>query len=123
VYAVLHAHGRAGLAAMFARQVRLARLIAASIHAHPAFALLPFPSRPLDSRDIGIIVLFRALDDQINNTLVKRINHSGRICVSGTAWEGRPAARFAISTWKVDEERDMLVIKEVLEAALSCTEF
>lgn len=123
VYAVLLAHGRDGLSALFARQVRLARLIAAFVHAHPGYELLPRPALPLDlSSHVGIIVLFRAVDGDVNKSLVQRINRSRRIYVSGTSWEGRPAARFAISTWKVDEEGDMAVIKEVLESALVSAE-
>jgi glutamate/tyrosine decarboxylase-like PLP-dependent enzyme len=122
VYAVLLAHGRSGLSALFARQVRLARLIAAFVHTHPGYELLPRPALPLDLLQISIIVLFRAADGEINKSLVERINRSRRIYVSGTSWEGHPAARFAISTWKVDEEKDMIVIKDVLESALIHTE-
>jgi glutamate/tyrosine decarboxylase-like PLP-dependent enzyme len=122
VYTVLLAHGRSGLSAMFARQVRLARLIATFVHAHPGYELLPRPALPLDLQQVGIIVLFRAADGEINKSLVAQINRSRRIYVSGTLWEDRPAARFAISTWKVDEESDIAVIKEVLESALTHTE-
>jgi hypothetical protein len=38
--------------------------------------------------------------------------------VSGTAWEGKPAVRIAVSTWMVEEERDLRVVREVLEGAL-----
>jgi hypothetical protein len=38
--------------------------------------------------------------------------------VSGTAWEGQPAVRIAVSTWMVEVERDVRVVREVLEGAL-----
>jgi hypothetical protein len=50
----------------------------------------------------------------LNAELVKRVNCSRRIYVSGTQWEGKAAARFAVANWQVDVERDLAVIKEVL---------
>jgi hypothetical protein len=35
--------------------------------------------------------------------------------VSGTQWEGRAAARFAVANWQVDVERDSAVIRDVLD--------
>jgi glutamate/tyrosine decarboxylase-like PLP-dependent enzyme len=127
VYAVLVAHGRSGLSEMFARQVRLARLIAASISAHSGYELLPANASSSSQEsaatspshaDTGIIVLFRAVDPAMNSDLAARINRSGKIMVSGTAWEGKPAVRIAVSTWMVEEERDLRVVREVLERAL-----
>ena len=62
-----------------------------------------------------IIVLFRAKDEGLNKDLVKRINGSRKVYVSGTQWDGRPAARFAVATWMVDVERDLKLIRQVLE--------
>jgi hypothetical protein len=59
-------------------------------------------------------VLFRAADDEVNEQMVARINATRRIYVSGTQWDGRPAARFAISNWQIDVERDLKLIKTVL---------
>ncbi|KAI9743978.1 MAG: hypothetical protein M1818_002712 [Claussenomyces sp. TS43310] len=120
VYAVLVAHGRASLAALFARQVRLARRIASCIRASAAYELLPSANGAAadDARASGIIVLFRARDAAINADLVDRLNRSGKIYVSGTRWQGRPACRIAVATWKVDEERDLAVVRTVLEEAL-----
>jgi hypothetical protein len=116
---------------MFARQVRLARLIAAFLATHLGYELLP--ARAANSAslsclsssaslhphaEIGIIVLFRAVDEAVNADLARRINRSGKIMVSGTAWEGRPAVRIAVSTWMVEEERDLRIVMEVLEGAL-----
>jgi glutamate/tyrosine decarboxylase-like PLP-dependent enzyme len=130
VYAVLLAYGRDELAEMFARQVRLARSIANFIHDSEGYDLLAQGPRsainqkavtPLSNfrfEDTHVIVIFRARDDSINAELVKRINATRKIYVSGTQWDGKPACRFAISTWKVDVERDSRLIKEVLESIL-----
>jgi hypothetical protein len=63
-------------------------------------------------------VLFHANQDKINTNLVKRINATRKMYVSGTTWAGRPACRVAVSTWKVDVDRDLKLVTEVLEQAL-----
>ncbi|KAF2144678.1 uncharacterized protein K452DRAFT_306466 [Aplosporella prunicola CBS 121167] len=117
VYATLAAYGRDGYRDMLERQITLARGIASLILAHDAYELLPKSSKPHDDilEDIYIIVLFRANDEQINNDLVRRINTTRKIYVSGTSWDGAPACRFAISNWGVDVQRDLRIIHEVLD--------
>ena len=100
VYATLVAYGRDGYRDMLERQIRLARSIAGLILDSDDFELLPTPvngdvSRDARLRQIYIIVLFRAKDDALNNELVQRINATRRLYVSGTQWDGKPAARFA----------------------------
>lgn len=131
VYAVLLAYGRDELAQMFARQVRLARAISKFLQDSENYELLPKTSRSGNSEQpttlstntefdgTHIIVIFRARDDAINAVLVQRINATRKMYASGTKWEGKPACRIAISTWKVDVERDSRLIKEVLESVLS----
>jgi glutamate/tyrosine decarboxylase-like PLP-dependent enzyme len=118
VYASLAAHGREGYTEIMMRQVRLSRAIAAFIASHEAFELLPGPAsgESLEKRleEIYVIVIFRARNAGLNAELVKRVNCSRRIYVSGTQWEGKAAARFAVANWQVDVERDLAVIKEVL---------
>lgn len=110
--------------------MRLARLIAAFVDGHAGYELLPSQTRSViaqcqNSKDrtpyaeTGIIVLFRAVDPSKNTNLAARINRSGKIMVSGTVWEGWPAVRIAVSTWMVEEERDLKVVRAVLEEALS----
>jgi hypothetical protein len=114
---------------MFARQVRLARKIAAFVDGHEGYELLPvtrgsavsipcIDSSSNPQAETGIIVLFRAVDPTVNADLAARINRSCKIMVSGTAWEGEPAVRIAVSTWMVEEERDLKVVMEVLNGAL-----
>jgi hypothetical protein len=131
------AYGREGLAEMFARQVRLARGISHFLHKSPSYTLLvgeQTPTTPLQAdRAIAaefiaggvqfphthIIVLFSAKNDYINSDLVGRINATRKMYVSGTQWDGRPACRIAISTWKVNVERDLKLVTEVLQQVLN----
>lgn len=119
VYASLAAHGRAGYLDILTRQIRLARGIASHILSHPSYELLPLAASAATSAEerlssIYIIVIFRAKDADLNSELVKRINGSRRIYVSGTQWQGQAAARFAVANWQVDVERDLSVIRDVL---------
>ncbi|KAK5172855.1 uncharacterized protein LTR77_002975 [Saxophila tyrrhenica] len=116
VYASLTAYGRNGYRDMMERQISLARAIAKYIDNSVHCELLP-KGNSIDN--IYIIVLFQAKDENINDELVQRINATRKIYVSGTQWDGRPAARFAVASWQVQVEREMATIKEVLESA--CT--
>jgi glutamate/tyrosine decarboxylase-like PLP-dependent enzyme len=112
---------------MLSRMVRLARAVARYIRSSPHYELLP--RLPPDNtsndnhgedggeseRQTFIIVLFRAADPGLNETLVDRINADGRMFVSGTVWEGRKAARMAVASWRVDVERDAAAIAQVLD--------
>ena len=119
VYATLMAYGRVGYRDMLIRQVRFARSVAAFVNEHPAFELLPRPVASSHGKYIFIIVLFRAVDAALNHELVKRINASRRIYVSGTAWHGESASRIAVSNWQVDVERDSRTVRDVLEQIAS----
>jgi hypothetical protein len=66
-----------------------------------------------------VIVIFRAKDAELNSELVKRINGLRKLYVSGTQWEGKAAARFAVANWQADVERDLAIIKEVLQEVVS----
>ena len=122
VYATLMAYGREGYANMLRRQVRFARAVAAFLFDHEAFQLLPedvYRDRVGVEEHVFIIVLFRAKDAALNEVLGRRINASARICVSGTVWDGCPASRIAVSNWQVDPERDLEVVRSVLEGVVS----
>jgi glutamate/tyrosine decarboxylase-like PLP-dependent enzyme len=129
VYAALLAYGRHGFAEIFARQVRLARGISEYLEASEHYELLPGQgsishdkqnpalarSEKRNSDKTHIIVIFRAQDEKVNEELVKRINSTRKMYVSGTKWDGKPACRIAISTWRVEVDRDMKLVQEVLE--------
>lgn len=127
VYAVLLAYGKDGLAEMFTRQVRLARAISKYLDGSNNYELLPSgqPSTNGDAEtefpQTHIIVLFRAKDRTLNEKLVTSINATRKMYVSGTKWDEKPACRVAISTWKVDVERDFQLVKGVLEGAVNGT--
>ncbi|CAG8951123.1 hypothetical protein HYFRA_00006521 [Hymenoscyphus fraxineus] len=145
VYAVLLAYGRNGLAEMFARQVRLARALSAFVDSSPDYELLaqgPAPptsniaprhhyslsspqptgtNTPIERpayENTHIVVLFKAKDPLLNEELVAKINATRKIYVSGTKWQGESAVRIAISTWKVDVERDLELVRNVLQGIL-----
>lgn len=123
VYATLMAYGRDGYVDMLKRQIRFARAVAAYVFDHPAFELLPrhiFRNRESVDQRIFIIVLFRASDEVLNESLVDRINASGMICVSGTVWENCRATRIAVSNWQVRPDRDIVTVKNVLEDIVRC---
>ncbi|KAI1765130.1 pyridoxal phosphate-dependent transferase, partial [Hypoxylon sp. FL1150] len=116
VYAVLLSEGRAGIADMLARMVRLARGIATAIASDPGlkdeYELLPFGNR--GSEDTHIVVLFRARDEGLNAALVQKIQGSGEWYVSGTKWDGRPACRIAVASWRVNGDEDLEFVTKSL---------
>jgi hypothetical protein len=53
--------------------------------------------------------------------MVRMINESGKMYVTGTVWKGRSAARLAVSnhlTNKDGSEIDWIIVKDVLEAIM-----
>lgn len=122
VYATLVAYGREGYADMLKRQIRFARAVAAHLFDHADFELLPkdvFRGKASIDENIFIIVLFKAKNKALNDTLVRRINASSKMYVSGTVWDNCPATRIAVSNWQVDPDRDLNVVKMVLATVLS----
>ncbi|CAL8578999.1 hypothetical protein XPA_004763 [Xanthoria parietina] len=120
VYATLISYGRIGYKDMLQRQIRFARRIAWYIHQHRDFDLLPLSLHDETSINqwIYIIVLFRAKEDALNDTLVRRLNASCKMYVSGTTWENQQACRIAAANWQVDPERDSALVQEVFERVL-----
>ena len=121
VYATLMSYGRNGYQTMLYAQIRLARRVARYLLEHPAFELLPksYSNSLKILQGIFIIVLFRAKDPSLNEVLVQKINATSRIYVSGTVWEGLPASRIAVSNWQADPDRDLEIVRSVLENVLS----
>ncbi|KZF24360.1 putative tyrosine decarboxylase [Xylona heveae TC161] len=118
VLATLLAYGRIGYKDMLQRQIRLAREIAGWIHDSEDYELLPDQGVPVSETEllskIYIIVLFRAKDPELNRILVQKIKDTSKMYVSGTSWGGSPATRIAISTWRVDVQRDFELVRNVL---------
>ncbi|KLU88674.1 hypothetical protein MAPG_07659 [Magnaporthiopsis poae ATCC 64411] len=113
VYAVLVSEGRGGLEEMLARMVRMARRVAAYVRASPHYELLPDDGIDL-AETTHIVVLFKAKDETINKQLVNRINATRKMYVSPTVWRGMTCTRLAVSSWKVDVDKDMAVVEDVL---------
>ncbi len=125
VYATLMAYGREGYKDMIVRQVRFARAVASFIFHHRAFELLPTSLGDDEGsieQEIFIIVLFKAKDARLNESLVRRINGTSAIYCSGTLWDGDPATRIAVSNWQVDPFRDLEIVQRALETVLSTWE-
>lgn len=114
-YAVLLTEGRPGVARTLANMTRLARGVARFVEASKDYELLP--AGPGGEEDqIFMIVLFRAKRKELNDVLVDRINETREMYVSGTSWQGEKAVRVAVSSWKVDPEKDLSVVEAVLTA-------
>lgn len=128
IYAVLLNLGREGLAKLFASQILLARAIAQHIHEQYSedFKLLPAlkVGETLEDqlKQIGIIVLFRSKEEELNKVLTDRINSHKDIFVSGTSYEGKKAVRIAVSGWDIDHSNnansDVTVVCSVLDKVL-----
>ncbi|KAL8656932.1 MAG: hypothetical protein Q9226_002421 [Calogaya cf. arnoldii] len=120
VYATLISYGRMGYENMLQRQVRFARRVAWYIHRQQDLDLLPrsLTDEAQINQKIYIIVLFRAKEDTLNNTLGGRLNASSQIYVSGTSWENQPACRIAAANWQVDPDRDSALVEEVFETVI-----
>jgi len=121
VYAVLLTEGRPGIAKMLSDMVELCRKLAVYLGDSPHYDLLPDADAPLDG--IFMILLFRAKNKVVNETLVEKVNQTREMYVSGTRWKGEAAVRIAISNWKVDVERDFGVVTQILDAVAEGREF
>ena len=117
VYASLMSYGRTGYQDMLQKQIRLARRIADWLFDHPEYTVLPETSSKAELLDhTYMVVLFSAKQESLNRDLSAKINATSKIFVSGTAWQGRPACRIAISNWRVHVERDHALVTDVLES-------
>ena len=115
VYASLLSYGRDGYQQMLERQIRLARAVYEWLFDHPAYTALPLSTSKAELVDQTFMcVLFRANDDQMNKELASRINETSKIFVSGTSWDGASATRIAISNWRVEVDRDLAIVTDVL---------
>ncbi|OCT53508.1 putative tyrosine decarboxylase [Cladophialophora carrionii] len=137
VYATLTAYGREGYVAMLKRQIGLARRVTRWLLGDPRFEVLPRSRKAAGGSAADdtvartfIVVLFRVrrgskddnddddddadADDATTRSFVRRVNQTGKMYMTGTVWEGRAAARIAVSNWQVDVERDGALIEGVL---------
>jgi hypothetical protein len=55
-------------------------------------------------------VLFRFESDERTDEVLRQVQESGRVWLSGTTWDGRNAIRVSVSNWQTgDEEIDLAV--------------
>ncbi|KAJ7931167.1 pyridoxal phosphate-dependent transferase, partial [Mycena leptocephala] len=106
VYASLLAHGRIWHCNLFEQH-------GLYIRDSNIYELLP--NNDVDK--IYMVVLFRARSEALNVQLVSLINASRHLHISGLPWNGKPATRIAMGTWRVGVDRDFGRIIKALEAA------
>jgi glutamate/tyrosine decarboxylase-like PLP-dependent enzyme len=102
VYAALRSLGRRGV------QELVERCCDAAAH---------FAERIADLDGVEVLnevvlnqVLFRFESDERTDEVLRQVQESGRIWLSGTTWEGRKAIRVSVSNWQTgDEEIDLAV--------------
>ncbi|KAL3471881.1 pyridoxal phosphate-dependent transferase [Aspergillus californicus] len=117
VYASLLAYGSIGYRMMLQRQICLARQITGWLFDHPKYNVLPHAENKEDLLErTYMVVLLSAKDDDLNRQLAAKINETSKMFVSGTSWDGRPACRIAISNWRVQEDDDFPIVREVLDS-------
>ena len=117
-YCTLIAYGREGYVDMLKRQIGLARRVTRWLLDDDRFEVLP--ARGIEQEILAktyMVVLFRVKEHLRNKDFVKRVNAAGRIYLSGTVWDGEPAARIAVSNWQVDVQRDGDLIEDMLGEA------
>ena len=121
VYAVLHNEGREGIATILGNMVNLVRRIAAFLRESPHYEILANGAD--DPDDVSFVIMFRAKDKALNAVLGEKINATNQMYLSGTVVDGEKATRLAISTWKVDVERDAKIATAILTAVGEGREF
>ncbi|KAK5629138.1 hypothetical protein RRF57_004853 [Xylaria bambusicola] len=117
VYAVLMSEGKQGMSRMMEKMVLTARAVARAIRScGDEYVLLPDDESTASDENVHMVVLFRARDDGLNSVLVQRINEGNEWYVSGSSWDGKPAVRVAVSSWRADAEDAFDVVKKSLGA-------
>ncbi|KAL6249697.1 hypothetical protein RBB50_003552 [Rhinocladiella similis] len=120
VYCTLLNYGRDGYVDMLKRQIGLARRVVRWLMNDARFEVLGAKPGGEETDDemvarTYIVVLFRLRDEELNRDFVRNVNDTGKMYISGTVWEGKPAARIAVSNWQADVERDGDLIEDVLD--------
>jgi glutamate/tyrosine decarboxylase-like PLP-dependent enzyme len=108
VYAALRSLGRNGLAELVERTCECARRFADEIVSLPGVELL---------NDVVLNqVLFRFASDEETDEVLRRVQDSGDVWMSGTTWNGRRAIRVSVSNWQTTEEEIELALRSFREA-------
>ena len=110
VYAALRQLGRSGVAELVERSCARARQFAAGIAELPGCKVL--------NEVVLNQVLFRCGDDATTTGALAAVQASGEAWMSGTEWEGRPAIRLSVSSWRTTEadiERTVAAFRRATE--------
>jgi glutamate/tyrosine decarboxylase-like PLP-dependent enzyme len=95
VYAALRQLGRSGVAELVERSCARARRFANGVRGLPGCEVL---------NDVVLNqVLFRFADDATTTGALGAVQASGEAWMSGTEWDGRPAIRLSVSSWRTTE--------------------
>jgi glutamate/tyrosine decarboxylase-like PLP-dependent enzyme len=109
VYAALRSLGRSGLAELVERTCECARRFAARIVELDGVELL---------NDVVLNqVLFRFDSDERTDDVLRAVQESGEVWMSGTAWNGRRAIRVSVSNWQTGEDEIDLALDSFRRAS------
>jgi glutamate/tyrosine decarboxylase-like PLP-dependent enzyme len=109
VYAALRSLGRSGLAELVERTCACARGFADEIVGLRGVELL---------NDVVLNqVLFRFGTDEETDAVLRRVQDSGDVWMSGTTWAGRRAIRISVSNWQTTEDEIRLALHAFRAAA------
>ena len=102
VYAALRSLGRSGIAELVERCCEGATRFAAGIAELPGVELL--------NEVVLNQVLFRFDSDERTDDVLRRVQKSGEVWMSGTTWAGRKAIRVSVSNWQTGDEEIALAV-------------
>jgi glutamate/tyrosine decarboxylase-like PLP-dependent enzyme len=109
VYAALRSLGRNGMAELVERCCEGATRFAAAIAELPGVELL--------NEVVLNQVLFRFDSDERTDDVLRRVQESSEVWMSGTTWDGRKAIRLSVSNWQTGDEEIALAVAAFREAA------
>jgi glutamate/tyrosine decarboxylase-like PLP-dependent enzyme len=108
VYAALRSLGRGGLAELVERTCDCAQRFTAGLASLPGAELM---------NDVVLNqVLFRFGTDAETDDVLRRVQDSGDVWMSGTTWGGRRAIRVSVSNWQTTEVEIDLALQAFLAA-------
>jgi glutamate/tyrosine decarboxylase-like PLP-dependent enzyme len=109
VYAALRSLGRSGLRELVERTCECAQRFAEGIVLLPGVELL--------NEVVLNQVLFRFPNDEETEDVLRRVQETGDVWMSGTTWDGRRAIRVSVSNWQTTEHEIALALRSFSEAA------
>jgi len=109
VYAALRSLGRSGLTELVERTCECAFRFGEEIVQIPGVELL---------NDVVLNqVLFRFETDERTDDVLRAVQESGKVWMSGTVWDGRRAIRISVSNWQTGEDEIDLAVTSFREAS------